>query len=174
MPGRGTPPRRLSVGSLWMAIFTWPTFGGLLLGATLVGTPTGGEWAQVWAVLVVGGFFGLSATCLGVVYLSELARRRERAPADRARRFLLAVALTVLCMAAGVAIDFAAVGVGQLPGLANAPVLSGALIGGLSGGVVVLFYQIGRRLARKPPSQGHGGTEPSPPADRPLEADRGG
>src|SRR5579884_2746145 len=134
MPGRGTPPSRLSVGDLWLGIFAWPTFGGLLLGATLVGTPTGGAWAQFWAVVVVGGFVGVSATLIGVAHLSELARRRERAPPGLARRLLMAIALAILFMAAGVAIDFAAIGI--FSELALPAVLKGGLVGGLGAAVI--------------------------------------
>ncbi len=168
MPGRGTPPSRLSVRDLWMGIMAFPTFGGLLLGVTLVGTPTGGEWARFWAVLVFGGFLGACATVLSAVHLSELARRREWVPPGTTRHpILVAVALALLFMAAGVALDFAGIWVS---GLGMPAVLQGALAGGLAAAVFVSFDRIGRRLTRKPPvSEGNGAGEPCPPADRQRE-----
>ncbi len=168
MPGCGKGPRRQSVPELWGAIIAFPTFGGLLLGVTLVGTPKGGEWARFWVVLVVGGFLGACATVLGAVYLSELARRRVWVPPGTARHpILIAVALSALLMAAGVAIDLAGIWISSL---GMPAVLQGALVGGLVGAIFVTFDRIGRRLARKPPApEGDGATEPSPPADRPPE-----
>jgi hypothetical protein len=172
MPGRGTPPSRLPVRDLWFGIFAFPTFGGFLLGVPLVGTPTSGEWARFWAVLVIGGFLAVWATVPNVVYLSELARRRVWVPPGTARHpILVASALTVLLLAAGVAIDFVGIWVTELAfGLAMPAWLIGAFIGGLVGALFVSFDRIGRRLARKPPvSEGNGSTETRLPADRPRE-----
>jgi hypothetical protein len=172
MPGRGKGPSRLSVRDLWFEIFAFPTFGGFLLGVTLMGTPKGGEWARFWMVLVIGGFLGVWASVVSVVNLSELARRRVWVPPGTARHpILVAIALTVLLLAAGVAIDFAGIWVTGLAfGLAMPAWLMGAFIGGLVGALFVSFDLIGRRLARKPPgSEGNAATEPRPPADRPQE-----
>jgi hypothetical protein len=81
----------------------------------------------------------------------------------------MAIALTVMLMAAAVALDFTGIWVtGLASGLAMPAWLQGALIGGLVGALFVSFDLIGRRLARKPPvSEGNRAAEPSPPADRP-------
>jgi hypothetical protein len=149
MPGRGTPPNLLSVRDLWGGMMAFPTFGGLLLGVTLVVTPKGGEWARFWMVLVFGGFLGVCATVLSAVHLSELARRSEwAAPGTATHRILMAIALTVLLMAAGVAIDLAAIWVS---GLGVPAILLGPVVGGLVTAFFVSFDWIGRRLARKTP-----------------------
>jgi hypothetical protein len=129
MPGRGKGPSRLSVRDLWFGIFGFPTFAGFLLGVPLMGTPEGGEWARFWVVLVIGGFLAVWATVPNVVYLSELSRRRVWVPPGTARHpILLAIALTVLLLAAGVAIDFVGIWLTELAfGLAMPAWLIGAL-----------------------------------------------
>jgi len=79
----------------------------------------------------------------------------------------MAIALSVLFMTVGVAIVLA---ISWISELAHSPVLSAVVGGGLGIAAIIFAYQIGQRLARKPPaSEGNGATEPSPPADRPPE-----
>jgi hypothetical protein len=160
MPGRGTSLDRLPVRDLWSEIMAFPTFGGLLLGVPLLFTAKGGEWTGFSFVLLFGGFLGVWATLPGVVNLSELNRRRVWVPPGTARHpILVAIALAVLFLAAGVALDFVAIFL--FSELTMPAWLQGALIGGLVGAVFVSFDLIGKRLARKPPvSHGNDATEP--------------
>src|SRR5262245_37999502 len=170
MPGRGTPPSRLPVSDLWGVMIACWAFGsffvGAVLSAALLGTPKGGNWAGFWAVLFVGGFVGVCASVVSASHLSELVRRRAWVPPGTARHpILMAIALSVLFIAVGAALLLAILWVSEL---AHSPLVSAVLGGGFGIGVVIFAYEIGRRLARKPPaSEGNGATEPSPPAERP-------
>jgi hypothetical protein len=84
----------------------------------------------------------------------------------------MGIAVSVLLMAVGIAINFA--GFWIFSGLAITGVPQAAIVGGLVGGLVATVFvsleRIGQRLARKPPtSEGNGAAEPSPAAARPPE-----
>jgi hypothetical protein len=160
---------------LWSGIIGFSMFGGLLLGVILVCT-----WADrsapLWPVFLVGGFVVVWATVPNVICVRELVRRGAWVPPGTARHpILMAIALTALLLALGVAVDVAAVGVGPLLELerVGSPIRVGASIcavGFAFLGLIRLVVLAGRRLARTPPGpKGRGTTAPSPSAGCPPE-----
>jgi hypothetical protein len=174
MPGRGKGPGRQTVPELWSAIISQPIFGGLLLGATLCaileGTPRAGQGTQFWPLLLVGGFLGVGVTLVPVFYLRELVRRRAWVPSGAARfPTLVAISLSALLMAVGVAGGFAVIGivgtlVGQLLVLESSPLMIGVSICGLGFTVIGSVYLVKRLIARISPATVEAGArEPNPP-----------
>ena len=173
MPGRGKGPGRQSVPELWSGMIGFAFFGGLLLGIILVLTLEAGEAPPLWVVFLGGGFLAVWATAAPVVHMRELVRRRAWVPPGTTRcPILMGIAVSILLMAVGIAIDF--VGFWIFSGLEITGVPQAAVVGGLVGGLVAAVFvsleRIGQRLARKPPaSEGNGAAEPSPPVERPPE-----
>ena len=173
MPGRGKGPGRQSVPELWSGMIGFAFFGGLLLGIILVLTLEAGEAPPLWVVFLGGGFLAVWATAAPVVHMRELVRRRAWVPPGTTRcPILMGIAVSMLLMAVGIAIDF--VGIWIFSGLEITGVPQAAVVGGLVGGLVAAVFvsleRIGQRLARKPPaSEGNGAAEPSPPVERPPE-----
>jgi hypothetical protein len=176
MPGRGRGPGRQSVPELWSGIVGFSIFGGLFLGVILVGA-----WSDPSApscpLFLVGGFVVVWATVPNVVYVRELVRRGAWVPPGTARHPTpMAVALSALLLAVGVACDVAAVGIAQLfeDALVGSPARVGAIIGAVGFaalGLVRLIILIWRRSGRTPPRlAGRGTSGPSPAADRPPES----
>lgn len=169
MPGRGKPPHLQSVSDLWSVIIGFSIFGGLFLGVTLACT-WANRSASFWPAFLVGGFVVVWAIVPSVVCARELVRRGVWVPPGMARHpILMAVALSVLLMALGVAVDVAAIGLGPLIVWEGSPALTGASFGGLGFAVIGFVYLV-RRLVRKPPAaKGSAATEQSPPAGRSPE-----
>jgi hypothetical protein len=176
MPGRGRGPGRQSVSELWSGIVGFSTFGGVFLGVILVGALSDPS-APSWPLLLVGGFVVVWATVPNVVYIRELVRRGAWVPPGTARYPTpMAVALSALLLAVGVAWDVAVVGIAQLfePALVGPPARVGAIIGAVGFaalGLIRLIVLIWRRSGRTPPgSADRGTTGPSPAAERPPES----
>jgi hypothetical protein len=131
----------------------FPLFGGLLLGVMLVCTLEGGQSPPFWVVFLACGFLGVWATAVPVVHMRELVRRGAWVPpGTNGRPILLGIAVSILLMAMGIAIDFAVFWV--FSGLEITSVPQAAVVGGLVGGLVAVVFvsleRIGQQLARKP------------------------
>jgi hypothetical protein len=137
MPGGHRTEKPLDLQStrdLWLGIIAIPAFGGLLLVVPLIGMPPigrlllavplivkpAGGWGALGVAILFGACFAISGILLSGPRLAELRRRGAWVPSGTARfPALVAVALALLSMAAGLAVQFAGLGIARVSGLGS-------------------------------------------------------
>ncbi len=104
--GRERPLNQQAVSELWGGVVALPVLGGVLVGATLLGTPRPGGLMPGWAAtLLMAGFVGLLGYVLAGPRLAELSRRGAWVPPGRASRpTLVAAGVSAALVVAGAAL----------------------------------------------------------------------